>query len=335
MNRRRFLVAALAMAGKPGFLPAGDASLPDAYQRFVSAHSRNGQVFDNGNGNITHSEGQGVLLLFSALLGDPRVYRATRDMTLHLRRSDGLFSWLDAHGHIVDDNDAADGDLYIAWGLAIGGQRFGRPADLDLARQTLLAVRSRLLRSDPHGTILLPGAQGFSHAGQPPVINLSYWLLPAFGHFAALAPEVPWSQLADSGLRIAAYSYFGRWALPPDWLLLSDPVRPAPGFPPRFGDDAIRIPLWLFWAGQDRHPLIGRFLRWVRNNPALPAWVDLATNATASYPAGPGQLAIAETISRQPMTHTVSGDSYYQDSLILLARLAAQARAHAGPAPAG
>ncbi len=332
MNRREFLVATLAMVGGNGIQLPDDPILLEGYRRFVKAHSRNGLVFDNGNGNISHSEGQGVLLLFSALLGDHRVYRSTRDMTLRLRRPDGLFYWLDPQGHITDPNNATDGDLYIAWGLAVGGQRFGRTADLDLARQTLLAVRAQLLRDDPHGTILLPGAQGFTHPDQPSIINLSYWLLPAFERFATLAPEVPWQKLADSGLRIAAYSYFGRWSLPPDWLLLSDPVRPAPGFPPRFGYDAIRIPLWLFWAGHDRHPLIDRFLQWTRSDSALPAWVNLSDDAVADYSAGPGQMAIVEAVSGGGISHTVSGEDYYQDSLILLAQLAERHRTSALPA---
>lgn len=330
MNRRQFLRHSLtapfalraASSGAAGRRPPASSALAVSYHAFVSLHTRNGQVFDEHLHNRSHSEGQGLLMLFSALMHDRSTFMAARRFTARLRRSDGLYSWLWGTQGIADSNDAADGDLYIAWALALGGANFDDASCNEEARTTLRAVAQHLIRPDPHGTILLPGRQGFTRAGQAPVVNLSYWLLPALPHFARLLPDAPWSHLADTGLRLLDYSYFGDWRLPPDWLQLDDPVRPAAAFDARFGYDAIRIPLWLVWSGHADHPVVRRFLRYADQYPVLPAYFDLHNNQAAPYPAGNGQRAILQLARNQPVTQNIEGKDYYQDSLTLLALLA-------------
>lgn len=108
---------------------------------------------------------------------------------------------------------------------------------------------------------------------------------------------------------------------------MGEPVKPWPGRPARFGYEAIRIGLFLAWSRQSRHPAlqaIGRFMA----EPGFPAWVDLQSGETASYPAPPGFESVAALVRQQldgtaPRFGAIDAD-YYSSSLSLLARLAWQ-----------
>lgn len=52
---------------------------------------------------------------------------------------------------------------------------------------------------------------------------------------------------------------FGTYRLPPDWLSIgSQAPRIADGWPPYFGFDAVRIPLYIAWRNEQAR--LGRFL---------------------------------------------------------------------------
>jgi len=86
-------------------------------------------------------------------------------------------------------------------------------------------------------------------------INLSYWVFPALYAFQDFQPKEPlWGELITSGLRLIEYARFGAWQMPPDWLMVrKNDLKLAKGFPRRFGLDAVRIPLYLIWAGHKQH----------------------------------------------------------------------------------
>lgn len=71
-------------------------------------------------------------------------------------------------------------------------------------------------------------------------------------------------------------------------------LAPAGGWPVRFSYDAVRIPLWLAWAGLRDEPALRNARRFWAAQAALPAWVDLATDVPSPYPAPPGIAAIAQ-----------------------------------------
>src|SRR5690606_13952978 len=92
-----------------------------------------GRIVDNGNGGISHSEGQSYALLL-ALWNDDR---ATFDTVLAwtertLSHPDmALFSWRydpRAANPVADPNNATDGDIAIAWALAEAGRKWRDPA---------------------------------------------------------------------------------------------------------------------------------------------------------------------------------------------------------------
>lgn len=153
---------------------------------------------------------------------------------------------------------------------------------------------------------------------------------------ATAAPSPVWDDVLHDGLALISDGQFGRWMLPPDWLRLSrrdGSLSAATGKPPRFSYDAIRIPLYLAWAGLSV-PGLDNSLHsyWASAAPRPPpAWVDLRTGAVAPYSAPSGFVAIAELFFAKPGTSLPvkfpaisEAADYYSAALTLLARLAWQ-----------
>ncbi|MFL1463157.1 glycosyl hydrolase family 8 [Roseococcus sp. DSY-14] len=328
MRRRLLLSAPLlgAMAAPP--LPAAWAAFR---ARFVQP---DGRVVDTGNGNISHSEGQGWAMLAAARAEDRAAFDALWGWTRRaLRRPhDALSAWRFRPGRGVEDmNNATDGDLFIAWALLDGAARWAEP---ELARQgeaVAQDVLRLLVRPAGEFRVLLPGAHGFEQAAHT-VVNPSYYAFPALRALARAVPDPAWLRVAADGVALLREARFGRWGLPPDWLALPRGGRPAPamGWPARFSYDAVRVPLYLGWAGMGGEPAVtgaARFWADPRHRH-LPAWADLATDAISPYPAMAGIAQVAEFASRLQRSEFMhpsmreSGLHYYSSALSLLVRMA-------------
>ncbi len=314
---------------------AQDTSWTAFKARFVDA---DGRVLDTGNKSVSHSEGQGWGLLFAESHGDRPVFEQLWSWTSHtLRRPDNLFSWRWVPwgtNHVPDPNNASDGDILIAWALMRAARRWQAP-QLEAASRTIRqAILHRVLADLGTYLVLLPGADGFQRGGRR-IVNLSYYVWPALRDFASGAVEpARWLKLEQDGLRVLDLARFGALKLPPDWALVgrNNDVGIADDWPPRFGYDAIRIPLYLAWAGH-RGPL-GRFVEaWrsarVGNRP--PAWIDLRSGAVADYVASGGYEAVERLtaamaggtpIGEATMPSLEAVDDYYAASLKMLARVA-------------
>jgi endoglucanase len=309
------------------------------YARFATA---DGRVIDKDNDpkGITHTEGQGFGMLLAEAAGDrERFDRLWQWTQQHLRRPDGLFSWkFGACGSkgdcVLDKNNASDGDILIAWALLRAGKNWKRADYVAAARNVAKSVSDKVIIRLGKDTLLLPAADGFSDQSGV-VVNLSYWLFPAFSAFTAAFKDPLWRQLSATGLALLREARFGAWHLPPDWLHVGKgPMRPAAKFPPRYSFDAVRIPLYLVWGGITDKALLEPFISfWSAPHPnGVPAWVDLKTNAVAPYVWSTGVASIAQiaeqasgTAGGTPAGLPLPGpkDGYYSWSLSLLARVAA------------
>ncbi|MCS6787513.1 MAG: glycosyl hydrolase family 8 [Thiobacillaceae bacterium] len=294
--------------------------------RFVDVQ---GRVIDNGQGGVSTSEGQGYGMLLAAAAGDAvsfeRIWRWTRR---HLAvRNDGLHAWrYHPLRGVEDDNAATDGDLLIAWALACAAERFGRAEYRTQAQALAVTIRRRLVVDSPSGPILKPGPRGFDRP-EGPVVNLSYWVFPAFDALARIDPDPVWPALRASGLHLLRQARFGRWGLPPDWLQLGSILRPAAGWPARFGYDAMRIPLYLIWAGERDEELLAPFRNFWATYACtgrLPAWTDFEQDAVDAWGEFAGVRAIAKLLGlRLPGPEpTLDRLDYYPAVLVLLADLA-------------
>lgn len=289
-------------------------------REFLGRHVSNSGVFTDTYHGVSHTEGIGVSLLFSAWLQDWSRFETIYQKLQAHKRTDGLYSWKVKDGKVLDKNNASDGELYILWGLVCAQSRGFKPTWLaEQILQLESAVVTRLLANTQHGRILKPGVLGFVDVRNVYTVNLSYVLLPLVNELTKSgAHRQSWLELQDTFLNMASYAYFGDYGLPADWLDLSDPVAPSskPGLAPRFSYDAVRIPLFLFWAGQKNHPVVRRVKSFYETTGK--SWADLRTGELSSYGLNPAQHNLLELMTGKPVAVQELASDYYQASLQIL-----------------
>jgi endoglucanase len=304
--------------------------------------AEDGRVIDNGNGGVSHSEGQGWGLIFAAAFDDratfERIYQWTRRALRHPDNALHAWRFVPADRPQVGDlNNATDGDIFIAAGLARAGRRWGQPDHLREASAIARDILALLVHQAGPQTVLLPGLQGFE-SKTAITVNPSYYAFPLMAELARLVPSPKWDRVQTDGRALMERGRFGKWALPPDWLHLNRAgaaLAPASDWPPRFGFDAIRVPLWYTWQNLPIGGLLRAAQQYWSDFPenATPAWVNLETNETAPFPVTPGMAAVVRLtqagmgLRASPNLPPVAGAAkYYDAALMLLSRLAWQER---------
>ncbi len=344
-----FIVALLVTLGLRYYvLPALDPNrLPPgqwhAFTRFFL--TPDGRIFDSGNENISHSEGQGYGMLFAVAYDDretfDRIWAWTR---LNLQvREDALFAWKwtpksDGRGGTVELNNASDGDLLIAWALYRAFLQWRDPAYALAATQILDDLRQTNFVSSEIGLVLLPGTEGFVH-GQRLTLNPSYFIFPAFEDLSHLIFRREMKKLGTSGKVLCADGGFGSFQLSPDWVWLEGKTFSLPlasDFPPVFGYNAIRVPLHIAWSNPKSDllaPFVAYWQTVEKSGEPLPATLELPSDTAGPHPALPGMLAIRDFVlachagraflPRQvaPIAHD---EAYFSAALKLLTMLAAR-----------
>lgn len=333
----------LALDARPlklgGVLKA--ASVWQAYKtRFISDQ---GRVIDTGNNLISHSEGQGYAMLLAVAANDhatfERVWGWTRANMMV--RDDELIAWRwEPHKRpaVADMNNASDGDILIAWALAEAAELWDDAAYSTAGRRIAVEVARKLvLFKTPRGAILLPAVTGFHADDRPdgPVVNLSYYVFPAFARLPIVAPEVDWAGLTQTGLDLLDATRTAPLALPPDWMSLKDgKVAPAAGFPPQFSYNAVRVPLYLAWAGIGEREQYAPFMAMVARTRGALAIVDVATAKDISAFGESGIGAIGALVAcvfegaktPREMLASHADENYYPATLHMLALIATQMR---------
>ncbi|UAL09290.1 glycosyl hydrolase family 8 [Caulobacter segnis] len=302
--------------------------------RFVQPE---GRVVDTGNGNVSHSEGQGFAMVMATAYDDPDTFKKLWSWTDRtLSRSDTrLFRWRyvpTGDLHTPDPNNALDGDLLIAWALLRGGERWRRPEYVQASAEIRKAILAKLLVRQGDRTLLAPGMEGFVQADGM-VFNPSYAIMPALDAFATREPRSPWPGVRDQALRALRDARFGTMDLPVDWVrvdsagaMWTDPDRP-----PRFGFDAVRVPLYLCWSGRCGDATLDPVKRWwssfrAAGKPA-PAWIDVRTGEVAPFAASVGMASVADLVlTGRSASASIDNEDYYSSSLLILTQIAAQER---------
>ncbi len=333
----------LALDSRP--LPLGgvlkEAHVWQAYKaRFISDQ---GRVVDTGNNLISHSEGQGYAMLLAVAANDHATFERLWGWTRAnmMVRDDELIAWrwepLNRPA-VADMNNASDGDILIAWALAEAGELWddvpyrtaGRRIAVEVARKLVLFKTAR-------GAILLPAVSGF-HADDRldgPVVNLSYYVFPAFARLPIVAPEVDWAGLTQTGLDLLDATRTSPLALPPDWISLKDSrVAPAAGFPPEFSYNAVRVPLYLAWAGIGEREQYAPFMAIVARTRGALAVVDVLTGKDVGAFGDTGIGAIGALVAcvyegakaPREMLASHANENYYPATLHMLALIATQMR---------
>lgn len=315
-------------------------------ERFMTAE---GRIIDTANEGISHSEGQGYAMLIAEWADDRESFERLLNWTrANLSRpSDNLFAWRWNPAHrpaVRDKNNASDGDLMIAWALLRAADRWHVPAWRALAERIGRDILRLCVRHVGGRTVLLPGATGFDRSDRV-MLNPSYYHLGAIRALARVVPDSNWARLDADGRWLMEVARFGRWNLPADWVDLSradGTVRPSADRAPRFSWDAIRVPLFLAWAGHGSVPAVGAVYQfWAQARPErLPAWADLRANTLSPYTGHAGVAAVAAlsfaALSGRPpqLPSQAEATDYYGGALVLLSRIAAQEGITAARAPA-
>ncbi len=317
---------------------------PDLWQAYKARFVTNqGRVVDTANSAISHSEGQGYGMLLAVAAGDratfERIWGWTRANLMV--RDDELAAWRwepNKRPAVADLNNASDGDILIAWALAEAGDYWNDLPFRTAARRIAVeAARKLILFKNKMGDILLPAITGFHAEDRPdgPVINLSYYIFPAFARLPLVAPEADWEGLTETGLRLLDATRNSPNALPPDWISLKDDkVAPAVGFPAAFSYNAVRVPLYLAWAGLGERVQYAPFMALVARTRGALAIVDVATGKDVGSFGDGGIGAIGALIAcafegaKAPSMIFASrpDENYYPATLHLLSLLAFQMR---------
>jgi len=301
----------------------------DFQKQFVTA---DGRVIDTGQGGISHSEGQGVGMLLAEAAGDQAAFKRIWEWTHdHLQiRGDALLAWRWTLGEgVTDQNNATDGDLLVAWALVRASNRWQNQAYLRAGLTIAQDLRKTAIRPSSFGSLLLPGLAGFERPDGI-VINLSYWIFPALQALSNIDPAPEWDALQQSGLALLSASRFGRWQLPADWVVINgDKLNLAEGFPKHFGYDAIRIPLYLYWAGlasTERLQVYRDYWAFFDGARFLPAWTQLTDDSIDSHGAhgaSAGQRAIVSLLQGTKVFPPFpKNEDYYSTALRQFCRLA-------------
>jgi endoglucanase len=374
VERRKLktVIAALACLAGLAFAPvahASDKPLAGALTKDINlwlAYAAqfilpDGRVIDNVNGGISHTESQGYGMLLAVAANDKatfeRIWSFTQS-TMYVRE-DGLGAWKyeplsgstasvaaktatetpdpeAPTGQITDTNNATDGDVLIAWALAEAGAAGFGGEYTARAKELSVALRSTVYNAGSLGLQMMPGKTGFSaeERGGQPVVNLSYWVFPAFDRLAVLAPQAMWPELTKSGMaHIKAAQNFAA-ALPSDWFALDvekGAVAAAPGFDDAFSYNSIRIPLYLAMTGpKSRRVLRASFEQWFALEGPLKT-VGVNDRALRDTLSDPGYEAIrslykcATGSTPFPAATLTSLDvNYYPATLQMLAIIAAR-----------
>ena len=304
------------------------------WQQFKNTFIQSGRVVDISQNGISHTEGQGMAMLLAVKNNDPQSFEQIwnwTQRTLQVRDDKLLaWSWSPTQG-VMDTNNASDGDLFIAWALSLAYTRWQEPRYLFAALQISQAIREKLIRKTNFGTVLLPGTFGFEKP-EGLKLNLSYWVFPAIAELATLDPAPEWNELKVTGLQLLERAQYGKWKLPPDWIMYKDGLT-SPTDGDRFGYDAVRIPLYLIWGNQASNSNMKPFQSFwssFKGQEFLPAWVDLKTGDIGTYNASLGFHSIAALSLAYPKVDLVqlpnydSKDGYYSSMLYLFTKSAVE-----------
>jgi endoglucanase len=215
-----------------------------AAKRFLKRYVTNdGRVVRVDQGGDTVGEGQAYGMLMAAAIGDSKRFDAIWGWTqAHLRRPDGLISFLWRNGRVVDPQAATDADLDASRALLVAACQFKHPA----YRQQALALGKAILdvETTSGGTPVITAGPW---AVNPPVtIDPSYFSPATYAALGTASRDSRWSQVTLSSRAIVNELMRAPHVLPPDWARMENgkPVpigTPSnPGQTPQFGFDAVR-----------------------------------------------------------------------------------------------
>ena len=310
--------------------------------RFISAE---GRVIDPDRNSMTTSEGQSYAMFFALVAGDVAQFEKLRTWTENnLAQGDlskHLPSWSwgksnDGSWGVLDENSAADSDLWIAYDLLQAGMLWQKPEYTRTGKAQLGIIgREEVAQLPSVGPVLMPGRVELFAKGGRWIINPSYMPLPLLFASSHAAPDGPWRQMAtalpDWLRRASPTGYAMDWVVYDDDKLGFSPSS-DPGDPSRSARgsyDAIRVYLWAGMTAKETPgsakllEIFAPMARLMRNDPEPPETVS-PHGAVLSQSAPPGFSAAilpflassGEKVAAAAQLHLVTAELDKQTGLL-------------------
>jgi endo-1,4-beta-D-glucanase Y len=214
-----------------------------------------GRIVDHDTDDRTTSEGQAYALFFSLVGNDrPTFDRILSWTQTHLARGDlasNLPAWLwgnqQGSWQVIDNNSAADADLWMAYTLLEAGRLWQDPKFTVLGRALSNSIMQLEVVDIPGlGPMLLPGPTGFKTSDGWYQLNASYLPIQLLLGIAGHMRSSRWRQIADLVPLVVEGSSAKGFIL--DWIAYRPfdgfSTQPSPVSPPFASYDAIRVYLW-------------------------------------------------------------------------------------------
>lgn len=316
-------------------------SLWERYKSTFIQH--NGRIIDKWQNSISHSEGQGYGMLNSVMYDDKATFDKIWQWTKNNMqiRKDSLFVWSWGKRHnideweVIDYNNAADGDILIAYALVKASVKWNNENYKTDALKIIESIRKNLFINWDNRTFILPAYYGFNKEDRLR-INPSYLIFSAYKSFSEVDDKPFWEKIYKDSLYLIEKCYFGKFKLPPDWIVLNktgeisiDEEKGA-----FFGYEAIRVILYLSWEKNPRFPDgVNEILKIYEKLGYIPLFADLMKNTISLDDANAGFYAVyaraAEKTGNKILSQKLfkeaarksaaEKDNYYSLSLVLLA----------------
>lgn len=238
------------------------------WESFKAAYIENGRVIDRSDPrHITTSEGQSYAMFFALVANDRSSFDQVLAWTQRELAGGDLAAYLPAwlwgqrdlavtsrggkkYG-VLDNNSAADSDLWIAYSLIEAGRLWHHYYYSSLGYLLLEQIRRYEVVEIPKlGLSLLPAPMGFVSDGEFRV-NPSYAPLQILDRFATLYPQKNWDKVSASAYKLLLQSMPKGYS--PDWVKIPAGSNAANWVLDVGSYDAIRNYLWVGMLA-DSHP---------------------------------------------------------------------------------
>ena len=339
--KKTILMSAFALAFALQSLPANAWKLWD---EFKAANIEVARVVDYSDSRrITTSEGQSYALFFALVANDRTAFKAISDWTeKNLSSGDitkTLPSWLwgqtrpgdkNAWG-VIDTNNAADSDMWIAWCYLEAGRLWGMKEYAEKGRAMLALLKKEVRDVENLGKVILPGRVGFEDKNGTVKLNPSDYPLFILKRFAL--EDAWWTDVYDGSLRMLLRS--APSGLAPEWARFTNQGRLVVPDETDYTEGSYNAIRTYMWAGMmspedpGRAPLVKRFepmVDWTRKLNFPPEKVNVVTgDAQSPGPAYFGACLLsllgndrtAGLIRTVLVEEGVNKDRYYGNVLVL------------------
>ena len=177
--------------------------------------SKQGQI--QNDQSITTSKGQAYSLLRSVLTNDKITFDKTYNWTvvnLQKRPNDSLFSSKYSQSKVIDEENATDADLDIAYSLIQANKKWNDKNYLEQAKKVVSDIwKNRVIQHNGQ-SFLLPFASRAKEGFE--ILNPSYFTPMYYLEFAVIDPTNNWNKLRDDSYSELAQINQNR-VLYPDW----------------------------------------------------------------------------------------------------------------------